>query len=47
MDDIYDVFKRFGVIAESVDSNTPRIKLYYDDKGDFKGEALISMPPPP
>ncbi|KAK5115984.1 hypothetical protein LTR62_000440 [Meristemomyces frigidus] len=41
VDDIHEVFSRYGVIAESLDSNDPRIKLYNDDNGKFKGEALI------
>jgi hypothetical protein len=36
-----DFFGRCGLIAESVDSNKPRIKLYYNDDGSFKGDALI------
>ncbi|KAK3646952.1 hypothetical protein LTR22_013979 [Elasticomyces elasticus] len=41
VEELYDVFKKYGVIAESVDDNTPRIKLYNDNEGNFKGEALI------
>ncbi|KAK3725226.1 hypothetical protein LTR37_000737 [Vermiconidia calcicola] len=40
-DELQDVFSKYGVIAESAESNKPRIKLYVDDKGDFKGDALI------
>lgn len=40
-DELHDVFSRFGVIAESADSDKPRIKLYTDEKGNFKGDALI------
>jgi HIV Tat-specific factor 1 len=29
------------VIAEEIDSGEPRIKMYEDDKGQFKGEALV------
>jgi len=29
------------VIAESPDTNDARIKLYYDEEGKFKGDALI------
>lgn len=38
-------FKRFGLIAESVDDDEKRIKLYNDKDGNFKGEALISESP--
>ena len=41
MDEIHTVFSKYGVIAESLDSDAPRIKMYTDDKGKFKGEALI------
>ena len=39
--EVHDVFSRCGVIAEEIDRGKPRIKLYTDDKGDFKGDALI------
>lgn len=34
-------FEKFGLIAESVDDDEARIKLYNDKEGNFKGEALI------
>ncbi len=40
-DELHDVFSKYGVIAESADNNKPRVKLYYDEKGDFKGDARI------
>jgi HIV Tat-specific factor 1 len=40
-DELHDVFSRFGMIAESADSDRPRIKLYTDADGNFKGDALI------
>ena len=40
-DEIYDTFSKYGVIAESAENDQPRIKLYADDKGKFKGDALI------
>ncbi|KAI9373082.1 hypothetical protein BJX61DRAFT_533477 [Aspergillus egyptiacus] len=40
-DEIRDVFSRCGVIAEEIDSGRPRIKMYTDDDGKFKGEVLI------
>ncbi|PHH72806.1 hypothetical protein CDD82_5793 [Ophiocordyceps australis] len=40
--EIHDVFSRKGgLIAEEIDSGAPRIKLYRDDAGHFKGDALI------
>jgi hypothetical protein len=29
------------VISEEIDSGQPRIKMYEDDKGQFKGDALV------
>ncbi|KAF2771711.1 hypothetical protein EJ03DRAFT_388137 [Teratosphaeria nubilosa] len=40
-EEIKKTFDRYGVIAESLDGNVPRIKLYYDENGKFKGEALV------
>ncbi|KAL4892189.1 hypothetical protein BDV59DRAFT_180266 [Aspergillus ambiguus] len=40
-DEIQHVFSKCGVIAEEIDSGRPRIKMYMDDKGKFKGEALV------
>lgn len=40
--EVHDVFSRkAGVIAEEIDSGAPRIKLYTDAEGNFKGDALI------
>lgn len=39
--EVHDVFSRCGVIAEEIDRGKPRIKLYTDDDGNFKGDALI------
>lgn len=39
--EIRDVFSKCGVIAEEIDSGRERIKMYMDDDGNFKGEALI------
>jgi HIV Tat-specific factor 1 len=42
VEEVHEVFSRkCGVIAEEIDSGKPRIKLYTDEKGDFKGDALI------
>lgn len=39
--EVSDVFSRCGVIAEEIDRGKPRIKLYTDEGGSFKGDALI------
>jgi HIV Tat-specific factor 1 len=42
VEEVREVFSRkCGVIAEEIDSGKPRIKLYTDEKGAFKGDALI------
>lgn len=41
--EIYNVFSRAGLIDESWDKDKPRIKLYYDQNNEFKGEALIGV----
>lgn len=41
-EEVHDLFSRkCGVIAEEIDSGRPRIKMYTDDKGQFKGDALV------
>ena len=40
--EVHDLFSRKGgVIAEEIDSGAPRIKLYTDSEGKFKGDALV------
>lgn len=41
-DELRDFFGKYGIIAESLDDNGKRIKLYNDKDGKFTGEALIS-----
>ncbi|CAN8099426.1 unnamed protein product [Discula destructiva] len=42
VDEVAEVFSRkCGVIAEEIDSGRPRIKLYADAAGNFKGDALV------
>ncbi|TVY18120.1 Splicing factor U2AF-associated protein 2 [Lachnellula arida] len=42
VEEVREVFSRkCGVIAEEIDSGKPRIKLYTNDKGEFKGDALV------
>ncbi|MCJ1252486.1 hypothetical protein MMC24_000292 [Lignoscripta atroalba] len=41
VDELESVFSRCGVIAEEIDRGKPRIKLYTDDAGKLKGDALI------
>ncbi|OLN88739.1 Splicing factor U2AF-associated protein 2 [Colletotrichum chlorophyti] len=42
VDEVHDLFSRkAGVIAEEIDSGRPRIKMYTDEGGNFKGDALV------
>ncbi|KAI9883544.1 MAG: hypothetical protein M1823_004686 [Watsoniomyces obsoletus] len=41
VDEVRQIFSRCGVIAEEIDQGKPRIKLYMDEKGKFKGDALV------
>lgn len=42
VEEVHAVFSRkCGVIAEEIDSGKPRIKLYTNENGDFKGDALV------
>jgi HIV Tat-specific factor 1 len=41
-EEVAELFSRkCGVIAEEIDSGRPRIKMYTDGDGNFKGDALI------
>ncbi|GME23137.1 Nuclear mRNA splicing factor-associated [Neofusicoccum parvum] len=40
-EEINDVFSKYGIISESVETGEKRIKMYTDEKGNFNGEALI------
>lgn len=39
--EVHDVFSKCGVIAEEIDRGKPRIKLYTNEDGSCKGDALI------
>jgi len=41
VDEIHDLFCKCGVIAEEIDRGRPRIKMYTDEDGNFKGDALV------
>jgi HIV Tat-specific factor 1 len=41
VDEIHQVFSKYGIIAEEIDSSAPRIKMYTDAEGNFKGDALV------
>ena len=39
--EVASLFSKYGVIAEEIDGKMPRIKLYQNNEGIFKGDALI------
>ncbi|KAK2752764.1 hypothetical protein FQN55_005896 [Onygenales sp. PD_40] len=41
IDEVNELFSKCGVIAEEIDRGRPRIKMYTDDEGKFKGDALV------
>ncbi|TPX30517.1 hypothetical protein SmJEL517_g05936 [Synchytrium microbalum] len=41
-DEVKQVFSKYGIIAEDITTGQPRIKLYKDDSGVLKGDALIT-----
>ncbi|KAH0558616.1 hypothetical protein GP486_004733 [Trichoglossum hirsutum] len=41
IDEVQSVFSKCGVIAEEIDRGKLRIKLYTDEAGNFKGDALV------
>jgi HIV Tat-specific factor 1 len=41
IDEIHDVFKKYGIIEEDIHTNLPKIRMYADDEGTFKGEAKV------
>ncbi|KAI9653504.1 MAG: hypothetical protein M1821_007012 [Bathelium mastoideum] len=41
LEEVQRVFSRCGLIAQNIDNDEPRIRLYADDQGNLKGDALI------
>ncbi|OCK83087.1 splicing factor U2AF-associated protein 2 [Lepidopterella palustris CBS 459.81] len=41
VEEVASVFSRCGVIAEATETGDKRIKLYKDEEGNFKGDALV------
>lgn len=35
------MFKKYGIIEEDIRTDLPKIKMYADDQGSFKGEAKV------
>lgn len=40
-EEVTEVFSRYGLIAESIDTEEKRVRLYTDKDGNFTGEALV------
>lgn len=41
VEEVNAVFSRCGVISEEIESRKPRVKLYANEDGSLKGDALI------
>ncbi|CAX64069.1 hypothetical protein PFAG_01832 [Plasmodium falciparum Santa Lucia] len=41
-EEIYEVFKKAGIIKIDTERNEPQIKIYYDDNNNIKGDALVT-----
>ncbi|KGO72780.1 Nucleotide-binding, alpha-beta plait [Penicillium italicum] len=41
LSEIHEVFSKYGILAEELDTGKPRIKMYTDENGNFNGEALV------
>ncbi|KAF2430541.1 putative nuclear mRNA splicing factor-associated protein [Tothia fuscella] len=41
VEEVHTTFSKFGLIAEEIETGKPRIKLYEDESGKPKGDALI------
>ncbi|RUP46430.1 hypothetical protein BC936DRAFT_146964 [Jimgerdemannia flammicorona] len=42
VEEMEEVFTKCGVIMEDISTGKPKIKLYQDNEGNFKGDALVS-----
>ena len=40
-DEVKEVFSKYGVISEEIDTGKPRIKVYRNEDGSLKGDALV------
>ncbi|KAJ6167436.1 hypothetical protein N7497_000279 [Penicillium chrysogenum] len=41
LSEIRDLFSKYGILAEEVDTGKPRIKMYTDEDGNFNGDVLV------
>ncbi|KAI9333312.1 nuclear mRNA splicing factor-associated protein [Obelidium mucronatum] len=42
IEEMKEVFTKYGIIMEDIATGLPRIKLYTNEKGEFKGDALVT-----
>lgn len=42
-DEINNAFKKYGLIEEDIHTGLPKIKMYANEDGSFKGDARISI----
>ncbi|KAJ3096047.1 hypothetical protein HK100_005657 [Physocladia obscura] len=41
-EEMKDFFSKYGIIMEDIATGLPRIKMYKDSNGNFKGDALVT-----
>jgi HIV Tat-specific factor 1 len=41
IEELESTFKKGGIIMIDAETSQPKIKLYYDQEGNFKGDALV------
>lgn len=43
LEEMKEVFSKYGIISEDINTGQPRIKLYKDSKGKLKGDGLVTF----
>ncbi|OUM67074.1 hypothetical protein PIROE2DRAFT_40318, partial [Piromyces sp. E2] len=43
LEEMKDVFSKYGIISEDINTGQPRIKLYKDSEGNLKGDGLVTF----
>ncbi|ORX47928.1 hypothetical protein BCR36DRAFT_355443 [Piromyces finnis] len=43
LEEMKEVFSKYGIISEDINTGQPRIKLYKDNEGNLKGDGLVTF----
>jgi len=43
LEEMKEVFSKYGIISEDINTGQPRIKLYKDSEGNLKGDGLVTF----